>query len=99
MIVFDSGDGLVLRDAWNFESLSFTTSIPPNAPISDGVQWLDDEHVVVGEKALRAMAGSLGSDPVWLKGFRVMLSYASSKGWVDDNGNIRIHVVRTGVHR
>ena len=36
--------------------------------------------------ALKRLAGAAAQDPKWLAEFDAMVSYAASRGWVDDEG-------------
>lgn len=91
MIVTDSADGLVLRDIWNFRSLSFATDQLSNTAIRD-LEWIGKEHVVIASVVLRSLAGDNAKDEDWQRGFHGMLAYAASQGWVDDGGRVRMHV-------
>jgi hypothetical protein len=54
---------------------------------SDGHVWVDIEY-------LRRECN--GSDPAWATKFKAMLAYASSKGWMSDDGAaVRAHVERS----
>jgi hypothetical protein len=55
----------------------------------------DADHVWVDRAALEALAGDLTQDAAWQRSLESMLTYAASKGWVDESGAIRAHVVRT----
>lgn len=91
MILTDSTDSLTLTDAWDFKRLSFETA-HARRTATEGVRWLDDDHVVVSTQDLRRLAGDLTQDESWETGFDAMLAYARSKGWVDADGGVRIHV-------
>jgi hypothetical protein len=49
-------------------------------------------HAHVLPDTLRELAGELGLDPEWQRGFDGMVGYARAHGWVDPNGAIRAHV-------
>lgn len=53
-----------------------------------------DDHVFVSKAALTKLAGSLGQDRDWQSSLAQMVAYATSKGWVDDQGRIRAHIER-----
>jgi hypothetical protein len=94
MIVTDSAGRLALEDVWDLKALSFATDQPSNTPIA-GIQWADDEHVTIAVGTLRDLAGDTARDPEWAQGFAGMIAYATSKGWVDDAGAVRMHVERS----
>lgn len=53
-----------------------------------------DEHVWIRIDALRGLAGAAAT-PDWEESFQGMLTYARSKGWVDDElAAVRAHVER-----
>jgi hypothetical protein len=55
---------------------------------------LEGAHVHVAQAWLRASAEAAGVAPGWVEGFRAMLAFAGSKGWVDESaGTVRAHVV------
>jgi hypothetical protein len=53
--------------------------------------WVDERHVAVSPEAVRGLAGDAATSPGWEAGFRAMLAYAESKGWIV-GGAIRAHV-------
>ncbi|GAB2734236.1 hypothetical protein [Amycolatopsis magusensis] len=55
----------------------------------------DGDHLFVATGALRALAGDRVGDD-WATRFDGMLSYAASKGWLDQSGtHVRAHIERT----
>jgi hypothetical protein len=53
-------------------------------------------HVFVDQLWLVANAGDLADDKSWRVQLDGMVSYARTKGWVDDDGRIRAHVEYVG---
>jgi hypothetical protein len=54
------------------------------------------EHAYVSADTLRALAGERAADPDWAQQFTAMVDYATSKGWVGDDGALRAHVEAGG---
>ncbi|MGW0161681.1 hypothetical protein ACWDUN_20460 [Mycobacterium sp. NPDC003323] len=54
------------------------------------------EHVWIDPDLIAAAADRAGSAPSWREGFERMRSFAGTKGWLDDRGWIRAHVVTGG---
>lgn len=52
----------------------------------------DAQHIRVSPSVLRFLSG-LGGQPDWEDGFARMLAYARQQGWVDQRGEIRVHLV------
>lgn len=48
-------------------------------------------HVRISPAVLRFLSGLAGAEE-WERGFSAMLSYAASKGWLDDQGRVRAHL-------
>lgn len=51
----------------------------------------DGSHVLIDPTSLIALAGT-AADETWRTAFSSMLEYATSRGWVDSRGRIRVHV-------
>ena len=58
-----------------------------------GLGVFADGHAMVDVDGLRALAGTAVDDS-WEAGLAKMLTYATSKGWLDAEGRIQAHVVR-----
>jgi hypothetical protein len=69
---------LALREADDFNGFKVVAGRP--------------EHAYVTRDALRSLAGDRADDPAWQEQLEGMLAYASSKGWVRDDGAVRAHV-------
>ncbi|OBF37440.1 hypothetical protein A5719_21740 [Mycolicibacterium peregrinum] len=54
---------------------------------------VDGEHVWIDPGHIVAAAESAGAPDGWREGFAGMCRFAASKGWLDDDGWIRAHVV------
>jgi hypothetical protein len=48
-------------------------------------------HAYIAPETLRALAGSVASEPEWEQRFQKMLEYARSDGWTRDDGAVRAH--------
>ena len=70
--------GVTLRDADDFKGFKVVAGRP--------------EHAFVDPAALRSLAGEKAEDPAWREQLEGMLAYASSKGWVREDGAVRAHV-------
>jgi flavin reductase (DIM6/NTAB) family NADH-FMN oxidoreductase RutF len=53
----------------------------------------DDQHIRVSPSVLRFLSG-LGGQADWEAGFARMLAYAQQHGWIDDLGDVRVHMVQ-----
>ncbi len=96
MIVdFAPGIGPVLVDADDFKG--FKLRLPAagaRRPDLPGIAFVDDANVLVGIDAVTRLPGAPDTDG-WRAGFRKMVDYAATKGWIDDATNsIRAHVER-----
>jgi hypothetical protein len=105
-VVVDLGTGEVtLVDADDLAHFAVQAIVPPATPDGDldglaavlaahQVGHVDsDGSVRVDPVAVRRLAGS--EAPVteqWESGFRSMIEYAATKGWVADDGTIQAHV-------
>lgn len=47
----------------------------------------DAGHVWLNADALHAAGAPNPADPEWEEGFRAMIAYASSRGWLDEDGH------------
>lgn len=101
-IILGSDAAAELHDPGNFTA--FSIAAPADLPAGElgslvrrsGIGALDDDgsHVHVGIEAIRALAAGR-TDGGWDAGFDAMISYARTKGWVDDAADtVRAHVDR-----
>ena len=81
-----------VADADDLTRLSLTFDPPREAATAGWARWVDDEHVAVAPEVLLALAGERALDPAWRAAFDRMVAYARSRGWVDDHGDVRLHV-------
>lgn len=86
-----------LADPTNFRELSIV--VPGSATatgVTDALATIGrlegDDHVFVDQALLIKLAGPLADDPEWRRSFDGMIAYASSHGWVADDGAVRVHV-------
>jgi hypothetical protein len=54
----------------------------------------DGTHTFIDVESLKRLAGSRATDADWLASLDGMVGFAASRGWVDEGGGIRAHVVR-----
>ena len=86
-----------LADPTNFRELSVVVSgDSTETNLSEVLATLGhlegDDHVFVDQALLIRLAGPLADDPEWCQSFDGMIAYASSHGWVADDGAVRVHV-------
>ena len=60
----------------------------------DGFGVLHADHVYVEPSGLIALAGAQSNEEMWMRDFEAMVVYARSKGWLDEAGRLRAHIVR-----
>lgn len=53
----------------------------------------DAQHIRVSPSVVRFMSG-LAGQPEWEVGFAHMLANAKKKGWIDERGDIRVHLIQ-----
>lgn len=96
MIVdYSPGEEMSLVEPDDFKSFKLrlrnTSELRPTLP---GVAFVDDRNVLIAIDAVTHLPGSPGTDE-WRAGFRKMIDYAATKGWIDAATNsIRAHVER-----
>ena len=84
-----------MDDAENLKALS--VSLRSCSPAEAGrllgeLGRLEDEHVWLDIARLRALS-PLSDDPDWVSGFDGVMTYAATKGWIDDTGSrVRAHL-------
>jgi hypothetical protein len=59
-----------------------------------GVLDANGEDVYLDREELARLAGPKATDEAWRSQFDAMVAYASTKGWVDQEGRIQAHVER-----
>jgi 3-hydroxy-9,10-secoandrosta-1,3,5(10)-triene-9,17-dione monooxygenase reductase component len=57
-----------------------------------GTAEVRDDHAYFSPAGLEGLAGKTAEDEEWQSGFRKMIEYAETKGWLDDAGSIAAHV-------
>lgn len=95
MIVRDTGASVALEEAEDFTSLAFVVPRDAEAASDGRVAWDGGEHAAIAADALIELAGET-ADADWRVRFTEMVSYASSRGWVDEGDRVRMHIVRAG---
>ena len=86
----------VLADAEDFRrfSVRFEPEARGTGPAEAALGQVarpDGDAAWVSEAALRRMAAREG-DPEWEAGLGRMVAFARSRGWVDEQGGIRVHI-------
>lgn len=56
----------------------------------------DDDHIRLSPAVLRFLADRAG-DAQWESGFAQMMAYATKAGWVDEHGDVRVHIERNEI--
>lgn len=86
-----------LNDPLDFRRLDVLVDPQPDDMLERAIARLgnreDAQHIRVAPSVLRFMSG-LGGEPEWEAGFAQMLAYARRQGWVDERGDIRVHLVQ-----
>lgn len=86
-----------LSDASDFGRLDVLVDPQPSDMLERAIQRLgqreDAQHIRVAPSVLRFMSGR-GGEPEWEAGFAGMLAYAKQHGWVNEQGDIRLHLLQ-----
>jgi len=86
---------ITLIDPANFRALDVLIDDQPADRIEAQIARIGaregEGHVRLSPAVLRFLS-PLAHDPAWVAGFDAMVSYAASKGWLDDAGAIRAHI-------
>lgn len=96
MIVdYQPASGLSLLEAQDFKGFKLRLrDTDERRPSIEGVTFVDDGNVLIGVDLVPALPGA-PDDEAWLTGYRRMIDYAASKGWMDgETDAIRAHVER-----
>jgi hypothetical protein len=96
IVVVDGASGEVrMDDAENLRGLSVELrecGATQADALLGSLGLLDGEHVWLDIAALRALS-PLAADPEWVAGYDGVISYAETKGWIDDTGSrVRAHI-------
>lgn len=97
MIVVVDGEAgeVLLEDAGNLRALSVelrSCDASRAATLMGDLGRLDGEHAWLDIARLRGLS-PLADDPEWASGFDGVITYAGSKGWLDETGSrVRAHV-------
>ena len=86
---------ITLIDPANFRALDVLIDDQPAAQIDAMIARIGQregaDHIRLAPAVLRYLS-PLAADPEWQAGFEAMISYAGSKGWLNDAGLIRAHI-------
>lgn len=95
IVAYSPAVGLALLEPDDFKGFKLRLrDTAARRPALPGVAFVDDDNVLVAIDAVASLPGAPGTD-AWQAGFRKMIEYASSKGWIDAATNsIRAHVER-----
>ena len=96
IIVVDGESGQVrMDDAENLRGLSVELrecGATQAAALLGSLGLMDGDHVWLDIGQLRALS-PLAGDPEWVAGFDGVITYAQTKGWIDDSGSrVRAHI-------
>jgi len=91
IIKIEASQPAKLEDADNFRAFKLVCASQRADSVDALAQVgrLDGEHVWVDPQWIKSNAPA-GDE--WQAGFRKMVDYAASAGWVDEAGNIRAHI-------
>ncbi|SHN46474.1 hypothetical protein [Cryptosporangium aurantiacum] len=93
MLLRASASGVILDAPRDFTTLSLILEGPTaEAEAARVGRWADRDHLVVPAETLVELAGPVVTEIGWRDGFDTMIGHATRKGWVDENGGVRIHV-------
>lgn len=85
-----------LVDPTNFRELSIVVPDMTAQGVPDALARLGrlegGDHVFVDQTLIVRLAGPLADEAEWCESFDGMIAYASSHGWVADDGTVRVHV-------
>ena len=89
-----------LIDPANFERLDVLADPQPSDMLEKSIKSLgtreDKNHIRISPAVLRFMSG-LGGEPEWEAGLTNMLIYARKHHWVDEHGDVRVHLSHESV--
>jgi hypothetical protein len=102
-IVFSAGDDhvaqAVLVDPDDFTA--FSLGIAQNVPRPQVVAalakmgpGLDGAEAFVSVESIKELAGERASDTDWLAQLDKMIEFARKRGWINESGDVRGHLVR-----
>jgi hypothetical protein len=96
MIVdYSPATGLALIEATDFKAFKLRVRDTEKLrPTLDNVTFIDDCNVLIDIDAVTRLPGAPNTE-AWNAGYRKMIDYAATKGWIDVSTNsIRAHVER-----
>jgi hypothetical protein len=98
VIVTATRDGTHVIEADDFSTLHLQAdgSDEATTAIARLGRRADSEHVFIPVTTLVTLAGPASDQPGWRGGFDAMIGYARKRGWVDDEGAVRLHIEPTG---
>lgn len=86
-----------LSDPADFRRLDVLVDPQSSDMLERAIQRLgsreDAQHIRVSPSVLRFLSG-LGGQPEWEAGFAHMMAYARQQGWIDERGDVRVHLVQ-----
>jgi|ERR1700754_2414315 len=99
--VHAEAERVALTEPTNFTAFAVWTDTEVNARVAALLKPIgrladDRQHAFISRKGLCALAGEFSEDEEWLSSLDSMISYAKTKGWLDQDGSIRAHVVVSG---
>lgn len=92
--------GIRLVNPAEFRSLDVFFDVLPADRLSELIARIgsveDEDHIRMAPAILRFLS-PLAGDADWEKGFESMLAQAGKSGWIDENGQVRVHISRGDV--
>ncbi|UNK47878.1 hypothetical protein [Arthrobacter sulfonylureivorans] len=97
MIVVIHNQAVLLTEANDFQRFSLDVGGSGPADVDSALRtnnagYLKDEHAFISADFIRQHAPDTGERESWLSRLQGMVDYASSKGWLSREGDIRAHI-------
>lgn len=89
-----SAGAVDMTESDDVSRLELVVSGPRGDAVGDWGRWVDEDHVAVSPSVLLSLAGPLAADPGWRERFEGMLTRAAAHSWVDETGDVRMHVAQ-----
>ena len=89
LVITAEGAELLERD--DFHRLS--AAVQPGVHIEPWARPHRDDHIAIAPSVLRSLAPT-DADASWHGRFDAMVEHARSRGWVDDDGAVTVHLER-----
>lgn len=91
---------VTVLDSAEFRRLDVLVDPLPPEKLERAIQKIGrregEDHIRLSPAVLRYLCGRAG-DVEWESGFAGMIAYAAKAGWVDDQGDVRVHIERNEI--